>query len=173
MKRKQHEVASVDPDINRVITPMLDLAFQILLFFIMTYHPSQLEEGQMDLSLPDAAQTQAESPKDANPLPSTTGELELPSEVTVFVKTQHSEQSPGDISLITVQDKVKKHDEEKTPGFFKYLERLRPGLSNQNDIKIQADSGLKYSHVMEIMDLCTRAGFKNISFGPPADKAGG
>src|SRR2546425_12077726 len=104
MKRKQHQVTAVDPDINRVITPMLDLAFQVLLFFILTYHPSQLEEGQMELSLPDAGQTQAAKAEEANPKLLMPGELELPSEVTVFVKTQHGETDVGKISMITVQD---------------------------------------------------------------------
>ena len=35
------------------ITPMLDMAFQLLTFFIMTYRPSALE-GHMDLTLPAA-----------------------------------------------------------------------------------------------------------------------
>jgi biopolymer transport protein ExbD len=169
MPKRRPQDPGIDADLNRVIVPMLDLAFQVMLFFIMTYRPSQLEEGQMDLSLPDSAQTQAASAKDANPALSTPGELELPSEVTVFIKTQHDDKALGNISLITVQDKVGKHDEEKPQGLLSYLKKLRQGLSNPNDVKIQADSGLKYSYVMEVMDICTRAGFKNVSFGPPAD----
>ena len=68
---------AIEPDLNQVITPMLDLAFQVLLFFIMTYHPSQLEEGQMDLSLPDAAQAQAAKPEQVDPARSMPGDLEL------------------------------------------------------------------------------------------------
>ena len=64
---RRDAAASSEVDMNRVITPMLDLAFQVLLFFIFTYHPSQVEEGQMDLTLPDAAKAQAETPQQANP----------------------------------------------------------------------------------------------------------
>src|SRR3954468_2099831 len=37
--------------INLPITPMLDMTFQLLFFFIMNFHPADLE-GQMDVSLP-------------------------------------------------------------------------------------------------------------------------
>jgi biopolymer transport protein ExbD len=163
----------LDVDMNRVITPMLDLAFQVLLFFIFTYHPSQVEEGQMDLTLPDAAKEQALNPKDANPKDSMPGDLELPAEITVLVQTQHDEKALGKISRISVQDKVGKTDVENPAALRKYLAKARSGLSNQNDIKIQADSNLKYSYVMEVMDMCTRAGFKNVSFGPPPDSSAG
>jgi len=173
MVSRRSEDPSIDPDMNRVIVPMLDLAFQVLLFFILTYHPSQLEEGQMDLSLHDAAQAQAANPKDAKPDASIAGDLELPAEITVFVKTQHDDRALGKISLITVEDRVKKQDLETPEALRKYLEKIRSGLSNQNDIKIQPESGLKYNYVIEIMDMCTRAGFKNVAFGPPPDVASG
>ena len=35
------------PNLNPIITPMLDMAFQLMAFFIMTYHPSALE-GHID-----------------------------------------------------------------------------------------------------------------------------
>jgi biopolymer transport protein ExbD len=174
MVKRRHQDPGIDPDINRVITPMLDLAFQVLLFFILTYHPSQLQEGQMDLSLPDTDTAQAKDPKDVDPkLSMPGGELDLPSEVTVIVKTQHDDKALGQIKGISVQDKVNIQEVETPQALRQYLEKLRPGLGNSNDIKIQADSGLKYSNVMEIMDTCTRAGFKNVSFGPPADVGGG
>jgi len=161
----------IEPDINQVITPMLDLAFQVLLFFIMTYHPSQLEEGQMNLSLPDSAQTQAAKADQADPKNSMPGDLELPSEVTVLVKTQRGGASQGGISEITVQESQGQHPVADAQELGKYLAKARTSLSNQNDIKIQADSKLKYAYVMEVMDMCTRAGFRNVSFGPPPDLA--
>src|SRR5947199_10561747 len=36
--------SSVGVQLGLIITPMLDMSFQILAFFIMTYHPSALEE---------------------------------------------------------------------------------------------------------------------------------
>src|SRR5439155_4930811 len=99
----------IEPDVNQVITPMLDLAFQVLLFFIMTYHPSQLEEGQMNLTLPDAAQAQAAKPDEARPDMSMPGEPEMPSEITVLVKTEHGVANQGGVSDITVQERQGNH----------------------------------------------------------------
>src|SRR5436309_14971433 len=121
---RRETVATSEVDINRVITPMLDLAFQVLLFFIFTYHPSQVEEGQMNMTLPDAAKAQAETPQQANPKDSMPGEPELPSEVTVNVKTQQDEKASGKISQISVQDKVSKKDVANPRELLAYLKKL-------------------------------------------------
>jgi biopolymer transport protein ExbD len=42
------------PEVALPVTPMLDVAFQLLFFFIMTFHPADLE-GQIELSLPPDA----------------------------------------------------------------------------------------------------------------------
>jgi biopolymer transport protein ExbD len=167
-------------DVDLPITPMLDLAFQVLLFFILTYHPSQFE-GQMDLALPDIGQAKAASPKDAKPEQAGPGELELPSEITVFVKTEHGGSNDGDITQISVQERqgtkeIPSQKEGTKPipdlkALRSYLEKARGELSNQDDIKIQADSMLKYKFVMEVMDVCTQAGFRSVGFGPPPDLA--
>ena len=158
-------------EVDLPITPMLDLGFQVLLFFILTYHPSQLE-GQMDLTLPEAAQARAADPKDVNAEMSAPGDLELPSEITVIVKTRHDASNEGKISQILVQERQSPEGKEvfNQEALRRYLEEARGGLSNQNDIKIQAECGLKYAYVMEIMDMCTLAGFTNVGFGPPPDQ---
>ena len=40
-----------DSKITLPITPMLDMTFQLLFFFIINFHPADLE-GQMDMALP-------------------------------------------------------------------------------------------------------------------------
>lgn len=171
---------SVDVEINKVITPMLDMAFQIFAFFIVIYHPSQLE-GQLLLTLPDAAQAKAARPEEARPNQSMPGELELPAEITVVAKTKRPDGTQdGSITQITVQERLGAKDIIKQdPGtkelphldaLRNYLQSIRGGLSNQNDIKIEAESGLRYEYVMQIMDMCTRAGFRNVGFAPPPDR---
>ena len=170
MAVKRRSEVSVDVDINKVITPMLDMAFQIFAFFIIIYHPSQLE-GQMLLNLPDAALAKAAKPEDASPDRSTTGQLELPAEISVIARTKRPDGSQdGSITQISVQERlgtkdVIKQDQgsKEVPSLDalrKYLQSVRDSLTNQNDIK----------YVMEIMDMCTRAGFKNVGFAPPPDR---
>lgn len=171
---------SVDVDINKVITPMLDMAFQIFAFFIVIYHPSQLE-GQLLLTLPDAAQAKAAKPEDARPEQSMPGALELPAEITVIARTKRPDGTQdGSITQISVQERLGTKDVIKQDqgvkdvpnldALRKYLQSLRSALSNPNDIRIEAESGLRYEYVMQIMDVCTRAGFKNVAFAPPPDR---
>jgi hypothetical protein len=95
---------------------------------------------------------------------------ELPSEITVIVKTHHDGENIGGVSQITVQSPQGAKDVEEKD-LRKYLEKLRPGLINQTDIKLQGESKLKTAYLIEIMDECIRAGFKNVSFGRPPDAA--
>ena len=180
MASERRSEASVDVEINKVITPMLDMAFQIFAFFIISYHPSQLE-GQMLLNLPDAAQAKAAKPEDARPDQSMTGQLEMPAEISVIAKTKRPDGSQdGSISQISVQERLGTKDvikqeqgSKEVPNLDvlrKYLQSVRGSLSNQNDIKIEAESGLRYEYIMQIMDMCTRAGFKNVGFAPPPDR---
>ncbi len=163
-------------DVDLPITPMLDLAFQVLLFFILTYHPSQLE-GQMDMSLPDVAEAKAAVPQ---PNQQAGNGLDLPAEVTVTVRARPEPEARGEIRQITVQDKSgskeipveprnNKNEFLKQDDLRKYLSALRPGLGNQDDIKLAAESALIYARVIEVMDACRAAGFSNVSFSPPPD----
>src|SRR5439155_787011 len=108
-------------------------------------------------------------------------ELQLPAEVTVVAKTRRPDGSQdGSITQISVQeqlgtkDLIKLDPEAKDipnlDALRKYLQTIRGGLTNQNDIKIEAESGLRYQYVMQVMDMCTRAGFKNVGFAAPPDR---
>jgi biopolymer transport protein ExbD len=158
-------------EVELPITPMLDVAFQVLAFFIATYHPAQLEV-QMDLSLPEAAQARAADPKDVKPESTTPGDLELPAEITVVVKAAREGKKRGDISQILVEERQSPTGTKisDVQALRKYLEQTRSGLANQNDIKIQAEGELQYLYVMKVVDTCTLAGFTNVAFGPPPDQ---
>jgi biopolymer transport protein ExbD len=49
MSRRSHGTESVEPDLP--ITPMLDMSFQLLAFFILTFKPAPTE-GQIAMTLP-------------------------------------------------------------------------------------------------------------------------
>lgn len=80
-----------------IITPMLDMAFQLMAFFIMTYHPSSLE-GHFDIKLlppkdlavkgpADPAKAQDMIPADKAP--------ELEDVITVNIKSLKDGQTQG------------------------------------------------------------------------------
>jgi biopolymer transport protein ExbD len=164
------------PEPNIPVTPMLDMAFQLLAFFVMTYHPSDLE-GQMQLALPandaKAAHSQQEqdptTKHDANPV------LEVPSDLTVVVKTQNDGVNNGAISSLGVEDRSgpatirPTGDESLGDALTRYLQKAKDSVDNKSAIRLQADSHLKWDNVVQVMDACRKAGFENISFVPPPD----
>jgi biopolymer transport protein ExbD len=152
------------------ITPMLDMAFQLLFFFIMNFNPADLE-GQLEMSLPTDTEKQAHRAEDVkqdakagNP------DLEPPSDLTVKVRTQLDGVHDGEISAIFVH-KLESREEpvDGLGGLKAYLKKAQATVANREAIKIQADGKLKLRSTLRVMDACRQAGFKNISFVPPED----
>ncbi len=153
------------------ITPMLDMTFQLLFFFIVNFRPADLE-GQMDLALPSENITQAHKEKDVSKEASPEKDplMDLKSDLTVRVSTQLGENAQGGISAISVQGlEGKPEPVADLAGLRKYLEAKRATLSNQEAIKVQGDSKLRMKYVFRVMDVCRQAGFANVSFVPPDD----
>ncbi len=159
--------AEAGREVELPITPMLDMAFQLLMFFILTYRPSMLE-GHMALSLPSAGDARAATPVEVDPKTSAPEEMpELPAEVTVLVKTQDGANTDGRIHQLLVQERQGNKEFANQQELRQYLQRVRQTLTNQTDIKIQADARLKYAAVIEVMDTCLQAGFRNVAFVEP------
>jgi biopolymer transport protein ExbD len=164
-----HRKSEAGPEPNLPVTPMLDMAFQLLAFFVMTYHPSDLE-GQMDLSLPsekiskaeDQSKVDASAAADKKP-------IDLPSNLTVQVRTQQDGIHNGMISALALQDEAGQQPVDNLDKLKAVLEKKRETVENKDNIKLQADGKLKWDGVVQVMDVCRQAGFKNISFVPPPD----
>lgn len=168
LRKRKHDPG---PEVELPITPMLDMAFQLLTFFIFTYHPSALE-GQMELNLPGAGEAKAKDAKDVDPTKISDQEIEAPSQVIVMIKTQRDGVNDGAIGQITV-DGLTKNNVKDLKELTEFLQRLKAKdeLTNKESVRIQADGTLKWSHVVEVMDACKRAGFTNVGFSPPPDAA--
>jgi biopolymer transport protein ExbD len=156
------------PEPTLPITPMLDMAFQLLAFFVMTYHPSDLE-GQMELSLPSEAIAQAQDKEDIKPDAPVDKDqdLKLAANVTVIIRTQRDNVNAGLISGISLQDDAGTSAVDTLDKLLAELKARRGLVENKENIKIQADNKLKWEEVISVMDVCQQAGFKNISFVPP------
>jgi biopolymer transport protein ExbD len=170
-RRRRRRKGNEELDVQLPITPMLDMAFQIFAFFAATYQPSAFE-GQMQLNLPAIGETKAAEQSQATSNDSDK-ELKLPSEVTITINTKQdgiNDSMPRQYVVSTPQDpehKVTTLDELAT-----YLAKARTGLTNQEEVTIKADSRLRYTFVVQVMDLCVnpkKAGFKHVGFGPPPD----
>ncbi len=148
------------------ITPMLDMTFQLLFFFILNYHPNALE-GQMDLSLPAPTDNKAiETPE--KPLPSDSQSDDIPAQVKVIVKTQQGTDAEGLISRVTVEELTGSTDIEVLSGkvdkLQKHLERIGENVENKKSVLIKADGKLKWASIVQVMDACRKAGFTDIGF---------
>ena len=160
----RHRVAD-DVKIEMPITPMLDMSFQLLSFFILTFNPPGAGEGQLDMFLPASGAAKAKAPADVDPLQQSDKELEPPADVTVIV-----ESSRGGIDRLTVAEK-----EKRTPITDASLTELKTVLSKlrtevgQANIKVEADGALKYVFLIEVMDVCLKCDFTSVGFAPLPD----
>jgi biopolymer transport protein ExbD len=176
MAHKHKAPSGLDLNLNVVITPMLDMAFQMLAFFILTFQPSQLE-GALDLNLPTTGEAKAETPQEADPSSPDTA-LAKEADIKVAVTTPRGD-GAGEIGQISVYDRLTatetpipgKSVTEMLENLREHLQKAIPKLNNKEDIKFEADSKLHHVHVVEVMDACTQAGFQHVSFAPPPDKA--
>jgi biopolymer transport protein ExbD len=156
---------------------MLDMTFQLLAFFIMTYHPSDLTEGAVEFNLPAAGQAKA---KDQEPDPNTISEkdIALPAQITIELDTSSGDNNEGAITAIRVVDTNGPVGVENLTVLGKHLKTRHDELAKKDakddntEIKIVANSKLKYANIMQVVDICLNVGkFAKVSFGPPPDLA--
>jgi len=165
-----------------IITPMLDMSFQILAFFIMTYHPSALE-GHFDIKLLPPRATTMGPTKINVALPPSGIEPEFTDVLTVQIKAVANGQpengrvdgDPSRILLIRPEDAgtavaIADTDMPFEDGLKKLGVELKKFLEDHGkaNIKIEPDAGLKHRYTMEAYDACKRSGFQNIQFVGPA-----
>src|SRR5207245_6219274 len=82
--RNKHRQEDKPTEVTLPITPMLDMAFQILFFFIATFNPVAASEGQMDLSLPAKSEAAAQEQKTVSPkAESHTPEIDIHTDIPI------------------------------------------------------------------------------------------
>ncbi|HVX10180.1 MAG TPA: biopolymer transporter ExbD [Pirellulales bacterium] len=136
-------------DVELNLAAMLDMAFQLLAFFILTFKPSPVE-GQITLHLPPpqpVANLQAEKQAGEN-----TADISPVAGLETLVVSLFSTSS-GDMASMAVG--------EVAIGSQKELDtRLRTILKDPgspfDQVIIQVDSALRYEELMQVVDVCTR-----------------
>jgi biopolymer transport protein ExbD len=153
-----------DSRINLPIVPMLDMAFQLLFFAIMNFHPADFE-GQLDFSLPSDTIIDC-GPNIPNQQPGP--EPEFLADLTVQVISRHDGIQDGEISYVSIRTlEGRLESVEDIAGLKRYLLEKRAGLNTKDAIKLQGDGRLKVRNILKVMDACREAGFKDICFVPP------
>jgi biopolymer transport protein ExbD len=176
--RKHKDVGPGGVNLGLIITPMLDMSFQILSFFIMTYHPSALE-GHIPGSLAPPAKVASTSKENnvEDVLSVPEDMMVLEDALTVVVKVDGAD--PGKPGKVLLQRKTSPAPEELEDAsratwkvtratLAKELKRLNvEGAVEKSNIKIAADGDLMQQYVMEVYDVCKQSGFPKIHFVPP------
>lgn len=144
----------VEPDLP--ITPMLDMSFQLLAFFIFTFRPAA-PEGQLALALPK----DEGGPSTGVPTPSE----DTP---TVFVVRVEATDT-GTVAGMTIleKDAAEVKPEDLGPDVRKYQAALR---SRYNDLKgkpakliLEIGDGLLQDYVVNLVDVAVNVGFTDFA----------
>ena len=162
MFRRRQGTDFVEPDLP--ITPMLDMSFQLLAFFIMTFKPAP-SEAQIAMMLPkeeggEAAMT-APSPFDDKPVR--------------YIVTVEANDQEGTIKRMTLKEADSASEPRDLGSDPKtYIAELQK-LFEQNKGKqppkltLEIEPKLYQAYVVQLLDLGVRAGFDQIA-PVPVDK---
>jgi biopolymer transport protein ExbD len=195
--RKRPEHTAPEVDLGIIITPMLDMAFQLLAFFIMTYRPSLFERHIDGNLLPSLEQT-AKGAEVAKPDVKPPTEIDPKQFITVKVQTPEPDQQEirrdskgrtlvikhGEPSKIWVKRIQSPTEEivcevEDLLNVKEGMDKLARELRQQKDadpvggklaVNLVADGDLRIEYVILINDACRRAGYTSVNFIAPADE---
>jgi biopolymer transport protein ExbD len=128
---------------------MLDMAFQLLTFFILTFRPSPVE-GQVSLRLPPPQPLT--NVKAAEKAGADTSKLDPVAGLNSLIVTVFSAPD-GEIASLAV-------GEGNVPNLPQLDARLRAVLEDAStpfdQVLIQVGSNLRYEELMKVIDICTR-----------------
>ena len=145
------------------VTSMLDMAFQLLAFFILTFRPPPVE-GQISLRMPPpqavlgagtvaAGQDETKDPKDVKPVKT----------LTITVASQG-----GGIDIIEVGVPTVGMAQVPFSGLNEKLgEYFRGSGDAFEQVIIQASPGLRWGELMRVVEICTNQRFSD---GKPLGK---
>lgn len=145
MKKKVRQGPD-EPDVP--VTPMLDMAFQLLTFFVLTYHPAPVE-GQFAMSLlPPQPATKVE----ATPPPDAPANSDLPVSLRTVTTILHADETGGLSRIILGEVDVKDLDE---------LNAKAKDILDNPDLPfdqalIQVDPRLRYEGLMQVIDIFSK-----------------
>lgn len=175
--------------VNQMLTPMLDVSFQLLSFFILFWRPATLVEGKIEGKLlpPEKIVTQSAKAEKKEVDPEKITDIEpdkVTEKVTVQIKAvaegqREGKRGSGQVSQFKLHTQTSDRDGELIADSTVPLDvalaklrarlealRARPGGENLV-INLQPDGNLKYEYVVEIWSACRSAGFTSVGFVAP------
>ena len=149
--------SALPSEVDVPIAPMLDLAFNLLAFFIMTFNPTPIEVQYTMNLLPGQPQAR---PDEAQSDQEQASSSELPAALKTLTTNLFAD-SRGQLDRVTIGD-------NEVQGMDALRARLQAILSDKSlpfdQALIQADPGLHYGEVMRVIDIFNGLGINKISF---------
>ena len=146
-KKRKHKSAAVELN----LAALLDMAFQLLTFFILTFKPAPVE-GEIALRMPQAAPPVKQAGK---VMGSKTSDDPLKGLDSLTISVMANAQ--GGIGGLAIED--------QSLGIDNLEGRLKALLTDPNStlkqVVIQAGSGLRYDSLMNVVDKCTKQKLPN------------
>lgn len=153
MRRRRRRREQSDVEMN--MAAMLDMAFQLLTFFILTFRPAPIE-GQLSLRLPPPVPT---TRVEASDVPASGKTLDTPLNLNVL-HLQIAADSDGGVRLVTLEGAATITG-PLTPESLPVLERQLQTMFGIADVpydrvQIAVDARLNYGELMKVVDACAR-----------------
>ncbi|MFO1095298.1 MAG: biopolymer transporter ExbD [Planctomycetaceae bacterium] len=151
--RRRHRRQQGEVELN--LAAMLDMAFQLLAFFIFTFRPSPVE-GQLALHMPPFKPISNVSSAEQVPSDSNAGVFADNS----FVLTVHAD-DVGTVSAVNLDFSGPLFEGPANEANLRYLDgRLRDIFGSQgtpfDQVVIRSAPRLRYEELMKIIDVCLR-----------------
>jgi biopolymer transport protein ExbD len=155
MRSKKKHKGSEDVELN--VTAMLDMAFQLLTFFILTFRPPPVE-GQVNLRMPPPQLVVVQ--KDAVKAGADESDKRMVQGLNTLVITvlgrPENDPRPGWVFQVAVGDSVVADEDHLTTLGDKLKAALTDSGAGFDQIIIQVGSTVHYEGLMKVIDICTQ-----------------
>jgi biopolymer transport protein ExbD len=164
MRRRRHR-GRAKHEVELNLAAMLDMAFQLLAFFILTFRPSPVE-GELALNLPPPRAVA--SSVEAGQPPEGEGRETVETSFMVGVRAD----GEGYVAGVQLDFGGMAFTGQATEANLRYLDgRLRDIFSSQSEeydqVVVSVDPGLRFDELMKIVDVCLKQKMPN---GQPLSK---
>lgn len=157
-KKQAKKTEETEVNLAAMVTPMLDMSFQLLSFFIITFKPMPTE-GQLAINLPKLDATESPAVQD----PTTPEEKKDEYYITVYSG------SGGGVALMGLKGPtVNSENIQNFADLYAQLKAIpKPGNKAENvSITVESAGDLKYENLILIMDTCKKAGYESVNLMP-------
>ena len=148
MSRRKHKKRKLD-NVKLNLAAMLDMAFQLLAFFILTFKPAPVE-GQVQLRLPPAQPVTIQKGEKAGANTNNPNPLEGLKSLIISV---YSNENGSLKNVVIFNDTLTNLPQIEK----RIVEELAKPSSIFDQVALQIDPKLSYDELMKLVDICTKA----------------